>query len=76
MKVYRDGAGKRVLEVDDLSFLGDRDHPYGWFRRHMLHFRMHLELRRADRVVACSEVVAADLVRYYFVPKERISIKG
>lgn len=76
MKVYLDGSGRRVLEVDDLSFLGDRDHPYGWFRRHMLHFRMHLELRKADRVVAESEAVATDLVRYYFVPKDRISIKG
>lgn len=75
MKTYRDESGRRVLEVGDLSFLGDRDHRYGWLRRHILHFRMHLELRRADHVVAESEAVAADLVRYYFVPKDRISLK-
>lgn len=76
MHLYTDDSGKKVLVVEDLSFLGDRDHPYGWLKRHFLHFRMHIALRRADSVVAADDSVAYDLSRYYFVPKERISLKS
>ena len=76
MRMYVDESGKKVLEVEALSFLGDRDHQYGWFKRHLLHFRMHIALRRTDRVVAADDKVAYDLVRYYFVPKDLISVKS
>lgn len=76
MRLYSDESGRKVLEVEDLTFLGYRDHSYGWLKRHLMHFRMHLALRKADRVVAASESVAYDLVRYYFVPKDKITVRS
>ncbi|MBQ8837998.1 MAG: hypothetical protein IJ005_01615 [Bacteroidales bacterium] len=77
MKKYIDEiSGERIVEVEDLSFLKDRNHHYGWFRRHFHHFRMHCAIRWADRFIAADDTVATDLVRYYFVPKEKISIRN
>lgn len=65
----------RIVEVDDLTFLGDRDYPISWFRRHLRHFRVKLALRKADRVIVPDYDVAVDLVRYYFFPKDKIEIR-
>ena len=75
MKRYRDKDGFKVLEVGDLSFLRDREHPYNWFQRHYHHFALKIALRWADKVVVSDHSVATDLVRYYFVPKTRIVLK-
>ena len=75
MKKYTDKEGRNVIEVDDLTFIGDRDYPYNWFQRHFHHHRLRLSLKKADLVVAADPRVAVDLVRYYFVPKERIVIR-
>lgn len=75
MKFYKDkNTGKRVVEVDDLSFLKNREHPWGWFRRHFNHFRLKFALMRADRVYVPNYDVAVDLVRYYFFPKDKIAV--
>lgn len=66
---------KRVVEVDDLSFLSDRDHRYGWLRRHYRHHRLRRALKKAEKITASNPKVATDLVRYYFIPKDRITIK-
>ena len=65
---------KGVVMVHDLSFLSDRNHSYGWFRRHYRHHRLRLALRRAKNIIAGNEKVAKDITRYYFIPKERINI--
>ena len=75
MKKYTDKNGRRVVEVDDLSYLVEREHPYNWFQRHYHHHRLRLSLKKADRVVAANPQVAVDLVRYYFVPKDIIVIR-
>lgn len=75
MKKYTDKEGRNIIEVDDLTFIGDRDYPYNWFQRHFHHHRLRLSLKKADLVVAADTRVAVDLVRYYFVPKERIVIR-
>lgn len=75
MKKYTDKEGRNVIEVDDLTFIGDRDYPYNWFQRHFHHHRLRLALKKADLVVAADTRVAVDLVRYYFVPKEMIVIR-
>lgn len=75
MKKYTDKEGRNIIEVDDLTFIGDRDYPYNWFQRHFHHHRLRLSLKKADLVVAADTRVAVDLVRYYFVPKERILIR-
>ena len=75
MKRYVDKTtGERILEVSDLSFLKEREHPYGWFRRHYLHVGIHLGLRWADKVRASDEETARDLARFYFVPKDTIEV--
>ena len=75
MKKYIDeSTGEKVVEVRDLSYLKDRNHPYNWFQRHYHHHRLRIALRRADRVLAENDVVATDLVRYYFVPKSKITL--
>jgi hypothetical protein len=65
---------KGVVMVHDLSFLSDRNHSYGWLRRHYRHHRLRLALRRAKNIIAGNEKVAIDITRYYFIPKERINI--
>lgn len=65
----------KVVEVNDLSFISDRVHRYGWFRRHYKHHRLRRALRRADHVIAGSPKLAVDVVRYYFVPKDKITVR-
>lgn len=75
MKRYKDpDTGKKVVEVYDVSFLKEKDHPYGWFKRHFLHFRLKLFLPSADFIYVADTSVGVDLVRYYFVPKEKITV--
>jgi len=75
MKKYRDSqTGKRILEVYDLSFLSERDSGYGWVKLHFNHFRLKFFLKRADRIYVPDCTLAIDLVRYYFVPKEKIVV--
>ena len=77
MRKYSDyRISKNVVEVDDLSFLSDRNHEYGWIRRHYRHHKLRRALKRADMIIAGTPKVATDIARYYFIPKERISIKG
>ena len=76
MKKYRDKkTGVKVVEVSDLSFLRERDHRYGWFRRHYKHIRIRRALKKAGTVIAADTVVASDIAKYYRVPKERIDLK-
>lgn len=76
MKKYKDKkTGTKVVEVSDLSFLRDRNHRYGWFRRHYKHHRLRRALKKAGKVIVADPVVATDIVRYYFVPKDKITIK-
>lgn len=76
MKKYTDYKAKnRVVEVNDLSFLSDRNHKYGWFRRHLRHHKLRRALKRAEKIIASSPNVATDITRYYFIPKDRITLK-
>lgn len=76
MTKYKDyKAKKRVVEVRDLSFLSDRNHIYGWIRRHYRHHKLRHALKKAEKIIASNPKVATDIVRYYFVPRERITIK-
>lgn len=75
MKKYIDKEGRKVIEVDDLSYLSDRDHPYNWFQRHFHHHKLRRALKNADIVIAADPITATDIVRYYFVPKDKIVIR-
>ena len=76
MRRYKDAAtGNMVIEVDDLSFLTDPSHPYGWLRRHFLHHWLKWVLRHSDRIVASDTTTAFNIHRFYFIPLERIHIR-
>ena len=68
-------TSRKTVEVHDLSFLSDRNHRYGWFRRHYKHHRIRRALKKAGRVIAADHTVAADIARYYCIPKHRIDVK-
>ena len=75
MKCYKEN-GKRVVEIEDLSFISDRSHKLGWLGLHFAHSRIKLALGRADKVIVPSDAVAWDVCKYYFFPKERICVIG
>lgn len=76
MKKYRDKkSGMRVVEVQDLSFLSDRNHRYGWIRRHYFNLRHKRACRKADIIITPDDQTAFDVSRYYFIPKSRITIR-
>ena len=73
MRKYKED-GKVIIEVNDLSFLKEKNHPYGWLKRHFLHLRLKSALGKADKIYVSDTVTGVDLVRYYFVDKERITV--
>ncbi len=62
-----------LVEVNDLSFI-DGGSNYSWLKLHYRHHRLRLALKRANTIIARNPEVARDLIKYYFVPKERIKI--
>jgi len=68
-------AGKKpvVATVYDLSF---REHPEYTEPRNLKYLQRHLPrtLQRADRVIVISEFTKSELMRFYPVPEERISV--
>ena len=75
MKKYTDNEGRRVVEVGDLSYLKEREHHYNWFQRHYHHHSLRIALKKADRVIVSTPETAIDVVRYYFVPKDKIKVR-
>lgn len=75
MKKYTDNEGRRVVEVGDLSYLKEREHHYNWFQRHYHHHRLRIALKKADLVIVSTPETAIDVVRYYFVPKDKIKLR-
>lgn len=75
MKKYTDNEGRRVVEVGDLSYLKEREHHYNWFQRHYHHHRLRIALKKADLVIVSTPETAIDVVRYYFVPKDKIKVR-
>jgi hypothetical protein len=74
MKKYRDGDGRKVVEVNDLSYLGNWNHEYSWFQLHKMHHTTGWAVRRADVVFVPNETVAKDVVKYYLIPKDKVVI--
>ena len=75
MRKYTDKEGRKVVEVGDITYLKEREHPYNWFQRHWHHHRLRIAIRKADVVIVPDPETAVDVVRYYFIPKERITIR-
>lgn len=73
MKRYINQSGKKVVLVEDLSFLSDRQR-FNWIQRHYRNIRHRRACRKSDIIMAASEKVATDIVKYYFIPKNRIRL--
>ena len=75
MKKYIDNQGKRVVETEDLSFLTDHGHRYGWLQRHFRHHRLRLALKKADLVIVPDAETAENIHRFYFIPRQMITVR-
>lgn len=75
MKKYTDNEGNKVVEVDDLSFLSDREHYYNWFQTHYHHLILRTALRKADVIIAADQKIAEELIRYYPISRNKIRIR-
>ena len=74
-KIYKERkTGLRSMDIYDLSFISDRNHKLGWFGLHLRHFTIKVFLKCADRVRVPDYKVAIDLIKYYFYPKDRITV--
>lgn len=62
----------KVVTVNDLSFVSDPD-SCGWIRRHISNLHSRHACLAADRIITPLVASAADVVKYYFVPKLRVS---
>lgn len=74
MRKYTDKQGRRVVEVGDISYLKEREHKYNWFQRHWHHHSLRIAIKKADVVIVPDPETAVDVVRYYFVPKDKIIV--
>lgn len=70
----RKAAGTRtVVTIHDLIFLFF-PHTYSWLDRHLFNMKFKAACMKADRIIAVSNCTAKDIVKYYFIPKGKISI--
>ncbi|MGM9749275.1 MAG: glycosyltransferase family 4 protein [Candidatus Cryptobacteroides sp.] len=62
-----------VVTIHDLIFVSF-PYSYTWLQRHRYNFTNRRACRKADRIVAVSEFTAREIVKYYFIPKDKISV--
>ena len=75
MKEYRDDIGRRVLHIESLAFLYQRE-DYNWLQRHWLSIRHKIAICRADIIMVPDPQTAYELEKYYFVPRETIVVES
>ena len=69
-----DVAGvKSIVTIHDLIFVSF-PHTYSWINRHLFNIRFRHACRVSDKIVAVSKFTATDIVKYYFTPKEKITV--
>lgn len=49
---------------------------YSWIKRHILNLKWRRIARKADRFIVFDRITAEKLVRYYYIPKEKIITAG
>ena len=64
---------RTAVAVYSLDFVSAPE-GYGWLQRHLLNLRYHRLRRLADYFIAADRHVAADLHKYYFIPREKIIV--
>ena len=64
---------KTIVTIHDLTFLF-LPYSYSWFDRHLLNFIYRHSCKVSDRIVAVSECTRNDLMKYYRIYEDRISV--
>lgn len=64
---------KSIVTIHDLIFVSF-PHTYNWFSRHIYNVKFRQACRTADRIIAVSRCTANDIVKYYFIPKNKIDV--
>lgn len=64
---------KTVVTIHDLIFVSFPE-SYTWLQRHRFNVTNSRSCRKADKILAVSEFTAREIVRYYFIPRDRISV--
>jgi hypothetical protein len=77
LRRYTDAStGKTILEVDELDFLKNPKHRYGWIKRHFLNIWLKWALRHSDTIIAGDATTAFDIHRFYYIPSDRITVRA
>ena len=77
LRRYADpSTGRTTLEVDELEFLKNPSHPYGWIKRHFLSHWLKCALNHSDDIVAGDATTAFDIHRFYYIPSNRITVRS
>lgn len=71
--IRKAGRTKAIVTIHDLIFLFF-PHTYSWINRHLFNLKFRSSCRKADRIIAVSQCTAKDIVKYYFIPKQKISV--
>lgn len=69
-------TGKIVLEIDELDFLKNPKHQYGWIRRHFLNIWLKWALKNSDIIIAGDSTTAFDIHRFYYIPSDHITVRA
>lgn len=62
-----------IVHSHSFDFLSSWD-GYSWIKRHILNMKWHCMIRKADHFIVFDRLAAEELVRYYYVPKSKISL--
>ena len=77
LRRYTDSqTGKTTIEIDELEFLKNPEHRYGWIKRHFLNIWLKWALENSDTIIAGDPTTAFDIHRFYYIPAEHIAIKN
>ena len=77
LRRYTDSqTGKRTIEIDELEFLKNPEHRYGWIKRHFLNQWLKWALENSDEIIAGDPVTAFDINRFYYISTDRITIRS
>ena len=77
LRRYTDAqTGKTTIEIDELEFLKNPEHRYGWIKRHFLNQWLKWALENSDEIIAADSTTAFDIHRFYYIPSERITIRS
>lgn len=73
LTIHRTRGVKSVVTIHDLIFLR-LPHSYPAVDRRIYDYKCRYACRRADRIIAVSECTKRDIVYYYGIPEEKISV--